>query len=292
MSTIPNLDTYKALTKTRLENTAMSSNEKYGYSFSENTTNANCFRGILASNVTTLIANQLTPDTTATTLNWATPAKILGSTNPNTNGYYYYNLTNSTNKTLSVTTNPLNTGVKTVVVNGGNIRISQNINYTNTTTPASAAVSKILVLIARKDSTGQGGNIEIDPSVTHIDAILIADGGALKTTDNTTPLTPAQRLTINGRIYSYNTRAGSLTTTTNPDEIINATTPKKFNNATLENATSITDAQQQDLERLRPIFTDGTNTCSLSLNYQVFTATDLPLVLRRPSSYTGGSCGF
>lgn len=46
MSTIPNLDTYKALLKTRLTATG-TDNQKYGYSFSENTADANCFRGIL-----------------------------------------------------------------------------------------------------------------------------------------------------------------------------------------------------------------------------------------------------
>ena len=46
MSTIPNLDTYKALLKTRLTATG-TDNQKYGYSFSENTTDASCFRGIL-----------------------------------------------------------------------------------------------------------------------------------------------------------------------------------------------------------------------------------------------------
>lgn len=78
MSTIPTLDTYKALTNTRFANTSLSMNEKYGYSFSENTANASCFRGILANNVTTLIANQLTPRTTTTLSNWtADRANIL-----------------------------------------------------------------------------------------------------------------------------------------------------------------------------------------------------------------------
>jgi len=59
------------------------------------------------------------------------------------------------------------------------------------------------VLIARKNNSGQGGNILIDPTVSHIDAILIADGGALMNTDSNAL---GDRLVINGRLYSYNTR--------------------------------------------------------------------------------------
>lgn len=116
---------------------------------------------------------------------------------------------------------------------------------------------------------------------------MIADGGAVKSTDTATP---GPRLVIDGRIYSYNTRAGSLMT--NATDLINATSPKKFTNSTLENAASLLESQQQDLERMRPIFTDGSDVCSLHLNYQVFTTSQLPAVLQRPSGYTGGSCGF
>jgi len=136
MSTIPNLDTYRALTKTRIENTTNTINQKYGYAFSENTTNANCFRGILASNVTTLIANQLTPRTTTTLSNWADLANVKNTTTPNTNGYYYYNYAtlSASNSTLSITTSPTGSGTKTVVVDGGNIRITNNLTYANTNT--------------------------------------------------------------------------------------------------------------------------------------------------------------
>jgi hypothetical protein len=281
MPTIPNLDTYAALTKTRLDSTTLTDNQKYGYSFSENTTDANCFRSILASNVTTLIANQLTPKTATTLTNWNTDrANIKNTSTPNTNGYYYY--TYPTTNTLDIMTSPTGTGAKAVIVEGGDIRIKTDITYTGG--------DKTLTIIARKNANGQGGNIEIDAGVKNIDAILIADGGALKTTDATTP---GDRLTINGRLYSYNTRWGSLKTTTTPgSSLIDATTPKKFTNNTLTNATSLTDARIQDLERFRPMFTDSLTTCSLHINYQAFTTSNLPALLRRPNTFTGGSCGF
>lgn len=161
MPTVPNFDTYKDLLITRLNT------NKYGYSFSENTADAQCFRGILANNVATLIANQLTPRTETTLDNWDTSrALVKNSSNRNTNGYYYYSYT--ANDTLKINTSPSDSGTKTVVVDGGNIQITQDINYSGT--------GKLLVLIARKNNNGQGGNILIDPTVSNIDAILIADG--------------------------------------------------------------------------------------------------------------------
>jgi len=161
MTTVPNFDTYKDLLIARL------SSNKYGYSFSENTADAQCFRGILANNVATLIANQLTPRTETSLDNWDTSrAVVKNSSNRNTNGYYYYSYTS--NDTLKINTSPSDAGTKTVVVDGGNIQITQNINYSGT--------GKLLVLIARKNNNGQGGNILIDPTVSNIDAILIADG--------------------------------------------------------------------------------------------------------------------
>jgi len=281
MSTIPNLDTYAALTKTRLDSTTLTDSQKYGYSFSENTTDANCFRGILASNVTTLLANQLTPKTTTSLSNWNTDrANLKNTSTPNTNDYYYY--TYPTTNTLDIIASPTGTGAKAVVVEGGDIRIKTDITYTGG--------DKTLTIIARKNANGQGGNIEIDAGVKNIDAILIADGGAMKTTDATTP---GERLTINGRLYSYNTRAGSLkTTTTTGSDLIDATSPKKFINSTLTNATSLTDARIQDLERFRPMFTDSLTTCSLHINYLSFTTSNLPVLLRRPSGFGGETCGF
>ncbi len=243
MPTIPTFETYRGLTATRLTGTG-TNNQKYGYTFSENTNNAACFRGILATNIQTLMTNQLTPRTTTTLTNWDTdraPTKANTSV-LNTNGYYYYNYT-TTNNTLTLGTSPGGTGTKSLVVEGGNIRISENITY--------SGAGKTLLLIARKNGAGKGGDIIIDPSVTHIDAILIADGGALRTTDATTP---TDRLTINGRLYSYNTRGGSLLAS--GSDITNATTPKKFTNNLLTDAIGLADAQQQDLERLRPISID------------------------------------
>lgn len=75
-------------------------------------------------------------------------------------------------------------------------------------------------------------------------------------------------------------------------DFINSTAPKKFTNSSLVGASSLNDARIQDLERFRPIFADGSNTCSLAVNYTAFTTTNLPAILKRPSTFTGGSCGF
>lgn len=110
MSTVPNFDTYKDALITRLNT------NKYGYSFSENSADAQCFRGILANNVATLISNQLTPRT-ETDLDWGTSLAFVRNTNNrNTNGYYYYSY--STNNTLRISTSPSDSGTKTVVVDG------------------------------------------------------------------------------------------------------------------------------------------------------------------------------
>jgi len=113
----------------------------------------------------------------------------------NTNGYYYYSYIGGVNNTLSIEANPTGSGTKSVVVEGGNIAINTNIDYSGT--------GKLLLLVARKSTNGYGGNIYINPSVTHIDALIIADGGALI---NSNINASGQRLLVNGRIYSYNTR--------------------------------------------------------------------------------------
>ncbi len=276
MATIPKLDTYKDLLKTRLSG-AGNDNQKYGYSFSENTTDANCFRGILANNVTTLMANQLKAKTSTTLSNWDTDRSQLSTSTTLSNGYYYY--VYPTSNTLDIVTPPTSSGapVKTVVVDGGDIRIKTDLIY--------SGEGKTLLIIARKNTNGQGGNIIIDTNVKRIDAILIADGGALKSSDATLP---GERLIINGRLYSYNTRGGSLSVS--GADLIDATVPKRFTNASLVNASSLNDARIQDLERFRPMFADGTNTCSLTVNYTAFTATNLPALLKRPSTFAGGSC--
>jgi len=278
MATIPKLDTYKDLIKTRLLG-AGNDNQKYGYSFSENTTDANCFRGILANNVTTLMTNQLKAKTTTILSNWDTDRSQLSTSTTLSNGYYYY--VYPTSNTLDIVTSPASSGapVKTVVVDGGDIRIKTDLIY--------SGAGKTLLIIARKNTNGQGGNIIIDTNVKRIDAILIADGGALKSSDATLP---GERLVINGRVYSYNTRGGSLSVS--GVDLIDATVPKRFTNASLVNAGSLNDARIQDLERFRPMFADGANTCSLSVNYTAFTAANLPALLKRPNSFAGGSCGF
>ena len=79
-----------------------------------------------------------------------------------------------------------------------------------------------LVIIARKFGTN-GGNIYIKPSVTNVGATLIADGALmngnsgvslnwLNTTDRDFL---GSKLTINGRLSTYNTRGGSLIANSN-----------------------------------------------------------------------------
>ena len=104
METIPNLDTYEDITKTRLA-TTLNDNLKYGYTFSKNTTDANCFRGILASNVTTLLTNQLTPRTSTNLSNWNADRAFLKNTSTlNSSGFYYY--VYPSKNSLNVSTSP------------------------------------------------------------------------------------------------------------------------------------------------------------------------------------------
>ncbi len=273
--TIPTFATYRGITSARLLLAGTSNNQKYGYSFSENPTSAACFRGILATNIQTLVINQLEPRINTNVINWDDLAFVKNSTVKNTNGYYYYRVAK-----LDIMTSPAGTGTKSVVVDGGDIHIKENITYSGT--------GNSLLLIARRNSAGNGGNIIIDPTVTRIDAVLIADGGALQSSSASTP---GERLTINGRIYSYNTRGGSLQPS--GADVIDSTTPRIFSaSGTLGTAPSLADAQKQDLERFRPSFVGNGSTCSLSLNYYAYTTATLPLLLQRPAGYTGGNCGF
>lgn len=82
MSTVPNLSTYKGLTKSRIELSTNTDAQKYGYTFSENATDATCFRGLLANNIATLVEGKYDATTGQTTLsNWTNSlAKIKGST--------------------------------------------------------------------------------------------------------------------------------------------------------------------------------------------------------------------
>jgi len=304
MTTIPTLSPatlathYAPILKTRLTtplSTTFTSNNKYGYSFSENLSEAGCFRSILSTNITTLVTNQLTPKTT-TALNWNNDQALLkNTTTKNTNGYYYYSFTSSTNNTVTVASSPTGTGTKSVIVEGGNIQIDANIDYTGT--------SKTLLLIARKNSSGQGGNIYIHPDVTRLDAIIIADGGSLMngiTTGGTTatknwithPTELTDRLTINGRIYSYNTRGGSLVPQTSGTDFdqVSANGNHYIPNATtgaMEFSSTATPAQAaaQDLERFRVMFADGNSQCTTRVNYQAFTTSTLPALLIKPSGF-------
>jgi hypothetical protein len=311
MPTIPTLSPstlsshYAPLLKTKFASATLSNNEKYGYSFSENPTNASCFRGILSNNITTLVTNQLNPRPAGevTLTNWTTQlSTIKNTTTPNTNGYYYYSFSANTNNTVTVTP-PTGTGTKNVIVDGGNIQINSNIEYTGS--------GKTLLLIARKNNAGQGGNIYINPTVTRIDAIIIADGGTLinGTTANWTTTTKnwisnasdlTNRLTINGRLYSYNTRGGSITPQATPGTDFDPITGNigKYFDTNSTNATQLittaspTQAATYDLERLRVMLSDGNSQCTTQVNYQAFTTGSLPALLTRPASYQGGNCSF
>lgn len=249
MSPVPTLSTYQNPLQTNI--TA----GKYGYSLSEDQNNATCFRGILSSNISTLITNQYNANTN-TSLLWSQPATLKNTSTANTNGYYYHSFTTTSNANNTVTlpdTNPTGTGQKVVVVDGGNIQINKNIDY--------AGTDKTLVLIARKNANGTaGGNIYINPSVTRIDAILIADGSLINaTTSNASTTTSAtitknwidneadlsNRLIINGRIYSFNTRGGSLT---NDLKAISGNTGRYFDFGTLKTDGTPSMSASMDLE--------------------------------------------
>lgn len=268
---------------------------------STDATSANCFRGIITSNVTRLIANQYNAST-ATTVDWSTPAKI--KTNPtqsNTNGYYYH--TAMTSNLLTINTNPTGTGPKVVYAEGADIQINTDINYRDPSTATNP--NTLLIIIAKRATTGTnpaGGNIYINPSVKNIDAILITDGAIMNGTNGTpkdyvtNPTELINRLTINGRIYSMNTRGGSInptTVTSNNLGMISTNTGKVFaNNASLTTNATPAQAAAQDLERFRVINEDGNTQCSLFINYKTIPINTLPPILQRPSGYTGGSCGF
>lgn len=289
MTTIPNLTNYKTLLQTR--KTA----NQYGYGLSEDTTNAACFRGILSSNIATLVTNQYSPSSSLT-LDWSQPAKLKNTNTPNTNGYYYYvnqSSTSTANTIILPATNPTGTGQKVIVVDGSNIQITSNITY--------SGADKTLVIIARKIN-GNGGNIYIAPSVTRVDAILIADGALMNATTTNTSTTStttiknwiddastlSNRLVINGRLYSFNTRGGS----TNSDFTPVSANGRYFDQITLRTDGTPAQSAAQDLEGFRTIKPDGNNTCSTSISYRVFTSNSLPTILQRPGGYGGGVCSF
>ena len=114
---------------------------------------------------------------------------------------------------------------------------------------------------------------------------------------NATDLT--NRLTINGRVYSYNTRGGSITPQAAPGTDFDPLTTnigKYFDTAStstpLITTATPTQAATYDLERLRVMLSDGNSQCTTHVNYQAFTTSTLPALLIKPSGFTGGSCTF
>ncbi len=169
---------------------------------STDATNANCFRGIITSNVTRLITNQYNASTTAI-VDWNIPARV--KSNPpisNTNGYYYH--TALTNNLLTISSSPSGTGPKVVYAEGADIQINADINYRDPSTTTNS--NTLLIIIAKRGTTGAnpaGGNIYINPSVKNIDAILITDGVIMNGVNGVTkdyitnPTDLINRLTIN-----------------------------------------------------------------------------------------------
>jgi hypothetical protein len=78
MNPVPTLPTYDTALKANI--TA----NKFGYSLSEDINNMLCFRGILFSNINTLVTNQYN-SSAEQTINWTQPAIIKNTTTPNTN---------------------------------------------------------------------------------------------------------------------------------------------------------------------------------------------------------------
>lgn len=304
MSTMPKIDTALANTSLRLSDTALADHKKYGYWLSEDITEAACFRSLLSTNINTLVTNQFSPETSPD-VSWDKPSYIKWLTVPrrNSSGYYYYANTTATAPTTFTTpmtpirkilTTPPNNGTKTVMSDGENIQINANIVY--------SGLDKMLVIIARKNSKWAGWNIFIDPSVTRIDAILIAEGGVYNAVngvikhsfDPTNILLLSNRLTLNGRLYSFNTRGGSLVPSGSSVMPATGSLGKYFqNNALLAtNTTTLPWAHAQDLERFRMIIADGNNQCSFHVNYTLFNNTSIPPILQRPLNFVGGACSF
>ena len=149
-----------------------------------------------------------------------------------------------------------------IFVEGADVQINGNITYN--------ASNASLVIIARKVGTA-GGNIYVSPSVTGISATLIADGALMNGT-NAQPINwlsyPSQltnKLTINGRLSTYNTRGGSLTVGASGgtlDNISIGSTGKCFNGMSLNTSCSSVIAASQDLERFR-VTSSTSGSCTL-----------------------------
>ncbi len=157
---------------------------------------------------------------------------------------------------------------------------------------------KLIVIIARKNAKGGGGNILIDPSAGRIDAILIADGAIMNATNGVIKNTVTHaslltnRLILNGRLYSFNTRAGSLSSTDLSQLPVTTNAGRYFSGTTLIKNATLTQSTQADLERFRMILNDGNPQCTFHINYQLFNNAALPPILERPSNFSGGTCSF
>ncbi|MDD3303230.1 MAG: hypothetical protein PHN31_06765, partial [Candidatus Gracilibacteria bacterium] len=136
-------------------------------------------------------------------------------------------------------------GNKTIVVEGGNIYITGNINTTG--------VDSVLGLVALEDGNGLGGNIYIDPNVRYIKAVMYADksvisyDGLNELGGNATFSDLKNQLYIYGSLFTENTVGGSRA---NPLKCPYYITT----------CTSIEDAQKYDLNYLRRYYlkdTDG-----------------------------------
>jgi hypothetical protein len=136
--------------------------------------------------------------------------------------------------------------------------------------------------------------------VKNIDAILITDWAIMNGINGvpkesiTNPTELTNRLTINGRLYSLNTRWGSIDSSIlapNNLGMITTNTAKLFaNNATITTNATPSQAAAQDLERFRVINDDGNTQCTLHINYKAIPINTLPPILQRPTGFTG--CGF
>jgi len=207
-------------------------------------------------------------------LNWACQPLA----KPNPNGYFYYKSDNTSTSIMTISgLSDVNSGVNAakddeirqptvLYVVGGDVYIKENIKYSTLSgdTPS-------LVIIVQKNSGGTWGNIYVDPSVTYIDATLIADGALMNAaiSGNTLgihnwishPETLWNRLVINGRLLTHNTRGGSLTSTLQP-----VTTINQSGICATDTSSSCTwnMAAAQDLERFRRVETGSWNEqCSL-----------------------------
>ncbi len=100
----------------------------------------------------------------------------------------------------------------------------------------------------------------------------------------------SNRLIINGRLYSFNTRGGSLAITATDLVKLTTNTGKIFNGSQLTTTSTPSDAAKYDLERFRVMLNDSNSQCTTSINYDPLSA--VPEILQKPTGYTGGNCSF